>query len=189
MKVVITSKNKDKINITKRLLLIIRPDLEIFSLEDFDITKEYEERGSISDRASGKANFYKEILDKKNCEYDAVLGIDDGLAIPGFADDTPFSKELTDKILAGEYPIGTKILNKRAYALVLSSGEEKNCIEENPFEFVGNKNNVKREEGVYPLTKVLSAVGYSETLAEMDNKQETEYYLKYARELLTELFS
>jgi len=102
MKIIITSKNRDKITITKRLLSTISPSLEIYSLVDFNITDEYEEHGSIMDRASGKVRFYKEILDDTNQEYDAVVGIDDGLAIPEFNEDTPFSKKLAEKILNGE---------------------------------------------------------------------------------------
>ena len=78
-----------------------------------------------------------------------MLGIDDGLILSGRKKIISNSKEITDKILTGKIiSAGDIITIVRAFALnLLDKNIQTTCITSIPYTYLGNKENIKREEG------------------------------------------
>lgn len=187
MHYLIATHNKDKAEITKRLISILHPDVEVDSLASVGIAGEVAETGSITERATAKAIYFAKEAKRVGLSYDFVIGIDDGFALPEYDIDTAESYEVTDAILGDKYPIGTIVINRRAYARVDSAGSVNTVITETPFYYLGNIDNVVRQEGVYPLSQVLAPEGDTVSVAEKSDEEIFSFYLEYAKEPLSSL--
>lgn len=180
MNVLIATRNTDKFSLVSQMIAMLFPNITLSSLSSARIDGDIEESGTMEDRALHKAKFYYEQLKKMNrsAEFDAVLGIDDGIQIGG-AVPSPNSYELTDNILNGMWPVGQEVVIVRAFSLVKQNGEEKTVTTCVPFVYLGNKNKIKREETTYPLNFVLgpvnSAVCYSELKPEEGNNYNVQH--------------
>jgi|CXWL01.1.fsa_nt_gi hypothetical protein len=190
MKILVATRNQDKFDIVCRMVSEVIPDAHLVSLQDGKVTGDVVEVGSIAERAVQKARYFLERLGWLNRvdDFDAVMAMDDGLSINS-GDPTPNSKELTDRILLSEWPIGTAVTVVRAFALIKRSERERIEITTVPFEFLGNPNGVSRETGKYPLSKVLAPVGTKIAVSEWSMEDENAFNLSHSSEALQRLFS
>jgi hypothetical protein len=186
--ILIATKNNDKFLIVAGMMKQLGlNNYKFISLHDLNIKEDLKEKGTISDRAKQKANFYQKIiLKKKIAGITAVLGTDDGIKLPGRKTAASNSKQITDKILSGELiSIGETVSISRAFSLNLTAGNARNaCVTDIPYVFLGNEENIKREEEKYPLNRVLSLSNGKKPLAATNEKECLEYYLKHSRKEL-----
>lgn len=152
MKILVATRNADKFKIVKDLVEFIVPDAQVVSLSEAQVPGDVVEVGTIEQRAVQKAEYFAGRVEHsaRPDEFDCILAVDDGLQV-GNSTPTPNSKELTDRILATEWPVGTPIAVVRAFALIRTG--ELTRVETTfvPFEFIGNPSSVRRSEGMYPL--------------------------------------
>jgi len=191
-KILIATKNLDKYNITNQLIERVAPRKFTFSnLIDLGIEHEIEENGSIKERAEQKALVYFNYLKDNNLLNDifAVVGIDDGFDLSESGQGDPNSKEITDAILSGEYlKENERIWMKRAFAIYNSEAGMNSCLTSVPFVFLGNKNNITREDGKYPLRNVLGSVDLNKTMIDMTHDEAMDYYFKHSERDLKIIF-
>lgn len=191
-KILIATKNKDKFYIVsdmfKNLGFI---DFEFVSLLDLKITQDIKESGSILARAKQKASFYQGMVQKKHIsDVMAVMGIDDGVKLLNRKATYRNSKHITDEILSGKLiSMGEVVTIIRAFALNSTDGKKcAVCVTNIPFIFLGNGENIKRIEGSYPLSYVFGLLNSKKSIIETSDKKCLEYYLKYSKKELTQLF-
>lgn len=189
MKILVATRNRDKFEIVKRLVQNAIKDSVLVSLASTDIDGDVVEVGTIRERAIQKAKFFHQRCRDLGVqdEFAGTLAVDDGLAIDG-ADASPNSKELTDKILDSAWEVGTTINVVRAYALIIGDEVPRAVETHVPFEFLGNADGVKREDGQYPLSKVLGIPGGKHPMSELSPEQEDGHYSKFTNEQIDLLF-
>lgn len=190
--ILIATKNKDKFRTVSKILSHLHlGNFRFVDLHDLGVEDDIEERGSIIERAKQKADFYGGIVYKnKVSNVNAVLGIDDGLKLYGNEEILCNSKEITDGILSGKkIKKGDVIIVARAYALKPAKGiKTHTCITEIPFQHIGNSEKIKRIEEIYPLNHVLGFVGEKRTIIKMPEDECIEYYCRYSKKDLKDLF-
>lgn len=190
-KILIATKNKDKFLVVVGMLKQLGlEDYKFINLEDLDIQEDVKEKGTILNRAKQKAVFFERVIVKKKItDIVAVLGIDDGLILPGRKKIISNSKEITDKILTGKIiSAGDIITIARAFALnLLNKNIQFACITGIPYTYLGNKGNVKREEGKYVLNYVVGFLGSKKPLVAVNNEECLNYYFKYSKKELNKL--
>ncbi len=187
----IATKNIDKYQIASALIGKVFDKKFLFqNLNDLGIEHDIIEVGTILERAEQKAKMYWEYLDEvKRNNYIATIGIDDGFSLTESGDGDPNSKELTDKILSGKFiKQNETIWLKRGFAIYNDKGF-KSCLTKIPFIFLGNPKNISRQEGVYPLSSVLSSTDKNITIKDMAFDEAIQYYFKYCGKDLAVLFS
>lgn len=190
MQILIATRNRDKYLIVRRLLEASIPDAFLASLEEGRVDGDVVEVGSIQERAVQKATYFAGRLeqDGRADEYDAVLAIDDGLSVEG-AEATPNSKELTDRILGGEWAVGTPIAVVRAYALIKRGERARVATTIVPFTFLGNPTGTRRQPGRYPLSEVLAPAGDDRTVSQLSQAEEDKFNLTHSAGALANLFA
>lgn len=190
--ILIATKNRDKFEIVSGILSRLGSDKYKFvSLYDLDVADDVEEKGTIINRARQKADFFEKIITKKKMpDIIAVLGIDDGLILPGKKKASSNSKELTDAILSGKLvSAGDVVQLARAFALnVRGTNKRAVCTTGIPFKFLGSSWTIKRIEGKYPLNDVFGLCGNSKSVNSTGEEECFEYYLKHCRKELEGLF-
>lgn len=189
-KLLIATKNNDKYSIVSALIgKVLSGDVSFHSLKDAGIGYDINEEGSILERSEQKAKVYWDYLDKERKSlYLAVIGIDDGFSIDREKEGDPNSKELTDKILAGGLVNpGDTIWIKRGFAIYNDNGLV-SCLTSIPFVFLGNPENISREEGIYPLSSVLASVDGNVSIKDMNFDDTIRYYLEYCGQDLKKIF-
>jgi hypothetical protein len=190
--ILIATRNGDKFEIVSGMLKrLAMGNFGFVSLSDINISDEIKEMGTIANRAKQKADFFEKIVMKnKNPEIIAVLGIDDGLILPGRKRANSNSKELTDAFLSGKLiSVGDIVLLARAFALnVLNSRKSRTCITKIPFEFLGSSQTIKRIEGKYPLNDAFGLCGNGKSVNATSEQECFEYYLRYCKKELEGLF-
>lgn len=190
-KILIATKNKDKfIMVSGMLKKSGLEDFKFINLHDLNIQEDIEEKGSILNRAKQKADFFSDIIFKmKIIDIMAVLGVDDGLVLPGSKKIISNSKETTDRILEGKIISDGEIITiAKAYALNLPDiNTQKTCISSIPYIYLGNKENIKREEKGYILSYVVGMLGSKSPLSAASDEECLNYYLKYSRTELSKL--
>jgi hypothetical protein len=191
-KILIATKNKDKfvivVDIFKKIGL---QNYEFVNLHDLSIDDNIEETGDITQRAEQKAKFYGNIAKKLSIAgLVAIIGIDDGIKLPKNDNANPNSKEITSGILSGELvEKGDIVWIVRAFVIyVLETGKIVSSTTLIPFNFLGNSEDVKWMDEKYPLSLVLGRVNDFKPVAEISNKESSDYYLKYSKYPLQEMF-
>lgn len=189
MRVLVATRNYDKFGIVRRMVECVVTDAHLQALSDTNIPGDVVEVGSIVERAAQKAEYFQDRLEHsgRSDEFDAVLAIDDGLRV-GEDEPTPNSKELTDKILRGEWPKGTPITVVRAFALIRSGERVRTEVTEVPFDFLGNPSGVTREKGRYPLSQVLAPRGMDVSVSALPREIEDRFNLSHSTEAIKRLF-
>jgi hypothetical protein len=155
---------------------------------DMNIDYDVEEVGTITQRAVQKAEIYWKYLIKNNLDknFVAVIGIDDGIGLSKNDEGDPNSKELTDKILSGKFiEQGKNVWIKRAFAIYNDNLKSNFCVTSIPLTFLGNHVDAIREEGKYPLSKVLAPINSTKTMSELPFTVAIDYTFKYSEEKLT----
>lgn len=190
-KILIATKNSDKFLIATGMLKELGlKDYEFVNLHGLNVRENIKEKGTILDRAKQKANFYQKVIVKNKIPgITAVLGIDDGIKLLSRKTIASNSKQMTDKILSGELvSVGEIVLIARAFALNLTENNTKDaCITNMPFIFLGNKENTKREEEKYPLSRVFGLLNSKKSITATNEKECLKYYLRYSRKELNNL--
>lgn len=190
-KILIATKNNDKFLIVAGLLKRAGlKDHSFVTLRDLDIREDIEENGSILNRAKQKADFFEKIiLRNRIAGIEAVLGVDDGLKLPGRKRIISNSKEITDRILKGEIiPAGEIITIASAFVLkVPSKNIQVACVTGIPYVYLSNKENLKREEGKYVLNFVVGFLGGKKPLSAMSGKKCFDYYYKHSKKEFNKL--
>jgi|GEM_PF-3009065 len=189
MKILVATRNNDKFEIVKRLVQSAIKDSILVNLASTEIEGDVVEVGTIRERAIQKAKYFHEKCSElaTHDEFAGVLAVDDGLAING-AEASPNSKELTDQILSGAWKPGTMIDVVRAFALIIGDEVPRAAETHVPFEFIGNPNEIKREDGRYPLSKVFAIPGDKVPVSELSPEAEDAYYSKFTNEHINLLF-
>ena len=194
MIILIATKNIDKFNTTKGIFQKLGFSKYVFrNLVDYKISEEYEEVGSMKERAKDKVGFALKIL-KDNDEFEQIsliVGIDDGFYIPSKCLLTANSKELVDDVLSGDMlNVGDSIEEVRSYAIyIISKGEYHYYESRLPLIFLGNEKGIKRKEGINPLKNVLSFEFESQPIGNHSQAEIDEVVLGYVREDLEILFN
>ena len=190
MNLLVATRNKDKYDIVRRMVEAIIPDAHTVSLDEADVSGDVVEVGSIAQRAAQKALYFLERLQLADRvgEFDGILAVDDGLSIGG-DEATPNSKELTDRILRSEWPIGTSIAVIRAFSLVKRGEQARIEITTVPFSFIGNNSGIIRESGKYPLSQVLAPQGSMSPVSQMSKEEEDAFNLAHSSEALSRLLA
>jgi hypothetical protein len=190
-KLLIATRNNDKYKIATSLFEAVFPDTFTFeNLNDTTITHDVIETGSILERAEKKAKEIWNILDEQQKkDYFASVGIDDGFSFTPDGDGDPNSKEITDQILSGQLlNQNDTIWLKRAFAFCNDSSIH-SSLTTIPLIFQGNQKNIKRQEGVYPLSQVLSPKDQKLPLSDINFNDTIQYYLKYSGQEILNLLS
>lgn len=190
-KILIATKNVNKFSIVSDLLKKAGlENYEFINLHDLSIEEDLEEKGSILNRAKQKADFFTEVIKKKKInDIAAVLGKDDGLILPGRKKIFSNSKETTDQILEGKIILAGEIITvASAYALnFLDKNIQKTCVIKHSYIYLGNKENIRRKEGMYVLNYVVGFLGSKKPLSAESEEECLNYYYKYSKKELNEL--
>jgi len=189
-KLLIATKNIDKYKIVTSMLdKILLNKFSYSNLTNLNIDYDVEEMGTITERAVQKAKTYWKYLIENNLvkDFSAVIGVDDGIGLSKDDGGNPNSKELTDKILSGKFIEQNKnVWTKRAFA-IYNDNLVKSCLTSIPLTFLGNHDNTIREDGKYPLSKVLAPINGDKTMSELPFTVAIDYTFKYSEEKLTSL--
>lgn len=165
--IVIATRNADKFRIVSDLLRDAGLHSYTFgNLQDFPGYTEDEEQGSIEERAEQKANACMRYLKESGVSsLPYVIGVDDGMRLPGHDIADPNSKEVTASIVRGDVlKPGETMHIVRAYGLcVPSNGTCHHAITEIPFLYRGG---TPPEGAHYPLSYVLSYTGRDAVVAD-----------------------
>jgi len=190
MQILVATRNTDKYTIVRRMVEATVPDAFLVSLEESKVPGDVVEVGTIQQRAVQKAVYFAERLEQlgRADEYDAVLAIDDGLSVDG-EEASPNSKELTDRILGGEWQRGTTISVVRAFALIKRGERPRVETTAVPFVFIGNDAKAQRSTGRYPLSQVLAPPGTTRAVAQLTKDEEDHFNLTHSTEALEALFA
>lgn len=187
-KILIASKNKDKIFIIKNIInSISKEKFEIFSLRDITITTKNEnENGSIFKRAKDKAE--ESLAGLKNNIFKYVIGIDDGIVIKNHLYENV--KELIKPILCGEFLTeGEVVYIARAYHFISNDKKEFSILTKIPFEFHKLKQDINVESNSYPLSNVLCQLNTNVPVSNNSAEDNNNYYLLYSYVPLSEVFN
>lgn len=183
--ILIATRNRDKFEIASGIFARLGlKEYGFINLHGLNITEDIKEKGTIADRAKQKADFFEKIVSrKKRPKITAILGIDDGLILPGKKRASSNSKEMTDAFLSGKLiSVGDTVQLARAFALnVLDSKKRRTCITKIPFKFLGSSQNIKRTEGKYPLNDVFGLCGNERSVNTTNKRECFGYYLKYCK--------
>jgi hypothetical protein len=182
-KIVIATNNLSKFEVIRPILMysglinyhFVRP-------ENLGIELDVVETGSLRNRARIKAVEVYELLKSQGKLSDVYMtvGSDDGIRINIENKTYSDSKMATDRILKKDFVnIGDEITIVRAFAFVLQSGTIFSCITRIPMTFIGNPNNITRQEGVYPLEHVLAYKGTFTPIAKLDQETTDKYNQTY----------
>jgi hypothetical protein len=190
MKILIATTNEDKFRIVRAMVEDVIPDAYLISLKEAKLDGDVVEVGTMAERAVQKAKYFEERAEwyGRGNEFDAIMAIDDGLSIQS-QEARPNSKELTDRILLGEWPVGSPVGVVRAFALIKRGELPRVELTTVPFTFVGNPSNLKREGGKYPLSRVLAPFGMERPVIELSTQEENAFNLSHSAEALKRLFS
>jgi hypothetical protein len=188
--ILIGTYNLDKYRIITALFNEVLSNKYFFnSIYDVGINIKIVEKGSILNRAEQKAiNIWNHIIICKQREYFASIGIDDGFSLEKDDEGDPNSKLVTEKILKGTFiKKNQTIWLKRGIALYNQQGL-RSVLTTIPFKFLGNPNNIKRQEGAYSLMEVLKPINGNIALNEIKLDDAIHYYLSYCYNDLKRLF-
>lgn len=190
MEILVATRNVDKYHIVRRMIEAAVPDAFLASLEDAQVPGDVVEVGTIQERAVQKAVYFSSQLELlgRDDEFEAVLAVDDGMSIDG-QEASPNSKELTDEILGGRWPVGTSVAIVRALALVKRGERPRVETTTVPFTFSGNDANTRRESGRYPLSEVLTPEGEARPVCHLSQEEEDRFNLRHSAEAIEALFS
>ena len=186
-KVLISTTNKDKFKIVSRLFretIFPEDEYEILSIsKDMNIPDE-KETGSNVERARQKAlNAFNHL---KEYNFDYIVGLDDAVVIKGRVE--PNIREYMGKILYENYlDDGEEYSFFRAYCII---DKDMNIYETNlniPEVYHPLKEDYIIEKHTYPLSHVSYPIGYDKPICELNEEEETTYYLKYTRKGLMDL--
>lgn len=162
MKTLIATNNVTKFELMRYVLRDAGISGECIRPADLQIDKDVDETGSLENRAMQKASALRDLLrgDLRGEGIDLYVGVDDGIRIEKEGKTYAESYEATDRILAGDsIEIGDDITIMRAFAFITHDGKQTTCMTRVPLYFLGNPDNIKRDEGIYPLAQVLAYHG------------------------------
>lgn len=178
-KILIATRNNDKFAIISKLLSSNNFKNSIFySLNDIEeIIVDKKETGDISQRSFQKAfNAYNNV--KNN--YDFIVGVDDGIKIKGEIIENV--KNYIKPIINDEFLVeNEKLFIVRAYTFINKYGKSKTIITEIPFKYKKLKEKIDILENSYPLSYVLSPIGSSKVVTELNEDASNKYYLKFSQ--------
>ncbi len=178
-KILIATRNNDKFRIISELLSSNNfKDSIFYSLNNIEeeITDE-KETGDVIHRSLQKAlNAYNNI----KAEYDYIIGVDDGIKIKEkmIENVKDYIKSIVDdKFLAQN----EKVFIVRAYTFINKQGTYKSIVTEIPFEYMKLQEKIDISENSYPLSHVLSPIGFSKVVTQLSDEESNLYYLKYSQ--------
>lgn len=187
-KILIASKNKDKIAIIKRIIDSISVErFDIVSLRDITTIKKTEnEEGTIFQRAERKAKDTLEGL--LNNDYKYIVGIDDGIIVKDYLYENV--KDLIKPIINGEYlEDGEIVYIARAYHFIRNDGKNFSVLTKIPFEFHKSIKNIEISPESYPLSNVLCKLNTNIPVSRNTDEENNNYYLNYSCSPLMEVFN
>lgn len=130
MKILIATKNNSKFEIISRMLYsILRNNILIKSLNDYDYFVDKDEIGTNIERAKAKAKNAEEQIKE---DFDYILGIDDGIIIDG-KEYVTVKDHLYDIVVGDKIKIGSIIYITRAYFLISNDKKEVLCYNKIPY--------------------------------------------------------
>ena len=189
--ILIATYNVDKYRIITALFnKVLRHKFSFKNIYDVGINFEIIEEGTIIKRAEQKAiEVWNHMKIDERKEYFATIGIDDGFSLNKDDEGDPNSKLVTEKILNGTFvKKNNTIWLKRGIALY-NHQELNSVLTTIPFTFLGNPNNIKRQEGVYSLMEVLRPINGNTSLKETVIDDAIQYYLSYCYKDIKRLFN
>lgn len=184
-KILIATRNKDKFKIISKLLSTNNfKDATFYSLNDIEeniIDKK--ETGDVINRSLEKAlNAYNNIKE----DYDYFIGVDDGIKMKGKMIENV--KDYIVPIIEDNYlTTNEKVYIVRAYTFIDKKGNHKSIVTEIPFEYKKLKEKFNILENSYPLSHVLSPVGSTKTISQLNEEESNAYYLKFSKSKFEEI--
>lgn len=124
-------------------------------------------------------------MDKNDFQY--IIGIDDGIKMKGKLRENV--KDYIQAILDDKYLAeGEQVNIVRAYCFMEKNGTSNTVITEIPFRYKKINRKIELKEHSYPLSNVLMPFDSNKTVAEMDEEENNQYYLKYSEKKIKEVF-
>lgn len=178
-KILIATRNNDKFRIISELLSSNNfKDSIFYSLNNIEeeITDE-KETGDVIHRSLQKAlNAYNNI----KAEYDYIIGVDDGIKIKEKMIENV--KDYIKSIVDDKFLVqNEKVFIVRAYTFINKQGTYKSIVTEIPFEYMKLQEKIDISENSYPLSYVLSPIGFSKVVTQLSDEESNLYYLKYSQ--------
>jgi hypothetical protein len=156
---------------------------EFANLKELEIEDEVEESGTIENLAEQKAKFYFQKAVEIGREFDYVLGVDDGIEIPGIVPPTAETKKIVSQIINQNLiQIGQSVNILRAFCFISKDGK-KELVTKIPLKYIGDDEQIAKITGKYPLSFLLSHIDKNQAIADTADEQITVYNLKYSAEL------
>lgn len=177
--ILISTSNPDKFRIVTDLLRICGAEsFTFYNLAHFNLESQYQEQGTIVERAKVKCDEFDYMLEK----VDAVIGIDDGISTNG-KDIIADVKKVLPTIIEGKFVKDNSRINIcRAFSVKTKAGSSE-TLTQIPLRYKENRK-VKNKPHSYPLSYLLRPLNGRDPVAYMPKKTENLYYAKYCRRQL-----
>lgn len=184
-KILIATRNKDKVRLISKLLSKTFNQYTFESLKDLNqeiIDKD--ETGDVINRAKEKSKNVFDNLIENNYTY--ILGIDDSIKMKDKIIENV--KDYINDILFNNYLEKDEVVYiLRAYSFIDRKGNEISILTEIPFSFQPLQYDFKVEENSYPLSHVLSPIDKNIAVINMSEDESNDYYLKHSLDKLEEV--
>lgn len=186
-KILIATRNNDKFKIISKLLSTNNfKDSVFYSLNNIEETViDKKEVGDIKSRSLQKAlNAYSVVKDN----YDYIVGIDDGIKMKGKIIENV--KDYIKPIIDDKFLFqNEKVFIVRSYTFINKHGKNISIITEIPFEYKKLKEKFDILENSYPLSHVLSPIGFTKVITELSDDESNDYYLSFSQDKFNEVES
>jgi len=141
------------------------------------------ESGTIEHRAQQKADFYYQKTKEIGRSFDYVLGVDDGIEIPGIVPPTAETKKIVGQIINQNLiKTGQNVNILRAFCFVSQNGK-KELVTKIPLKYIGTSEQIAKITGKYPLSFLLSHIDKNQAIIDTSEEEITIYDLKYSSSL------
>jgi inosine/xanthosine triphosphate pyrophosphatase family protein len=181
--ILLATQNEAKIKLFSKLITDVCGEFEFVNLKELGIEADVLESGTIEERARQKAKFYFQKTAEMGHGFDYVLGSDDGIEIPGIVGANAETKKIVSQIINDNLiQIGQSVNILRAFCFVSKLGL-KELITKIPLKYIGNKEQIAKITGQYPLSFLLSHIDKNQAIVDTSVEQITIYNLKYSNRI------
>lgn len=163
----------------------VAPHSRSTSLAEAGIAAECAEQGDMAARALQKANYFSGYVAEhaRAGDFSAVVAADDGLSVDRHPA-TPEARKIMAALLAGEWPMGTRVEVHRAIAVRHGKSRARVELTVLPFVYLGSRQPVHYRPYSYPLSHVLGPLGGDRRYAELSPTERDAFNLEHSERAL-----